>query len=133
MYSNISMCAEWVRSQTVWKLLMNKLVWKSFLEHEEKWFLLFQPYPYENAIYVISCRNKTLLSYLLYLTTLIKSIQTAEVAALQLDFHPESHSHLIFFLFLTTWALYEKENMVFPATKKCQVVFSDMCASVCNV
>ena len=80
--------------------------------------------------YFMQERNTTFLCTILN-KTLIKSIQAAKVAALQVDFHPESCFHLIFFFpFLITWALTEKENMVFPVREKCQGVFSHVCASV---
>lgn len=79
------------------KLLMNKLFWEYFSEHEENWFLLVQQYLYENATDVISCRNEAAFIPVILNRILIKSSKTAKVPVLQLDFHQESHSILNFF------------------------------------
>lgn len=59
------------------KLLMNKLFWKYFSEHEENCFLLFLQYLYENASDGISCRNEAAFILITLNKILIKSSQTA--------------------------------------------------------
>lgn len=61
--------------------------------------------------YLMQEWNTALISTILN-KILVESIETAKAAALQLDYHPESHSHMIFF-FYCCMALSEK-NMVFP-------------------